>query len=152
VGRETHFKFFYKPCHYTSTLVFYILNNKSPIFPNDHKHSSNTMTHFMQHKQMPIEFKCNIFTLGLCLQIPHHVENIINVVHQVIKHLKLGVMKPLQQIHLHCIQIIISNSDNDKGHKILYNCISTLDQLAKTLHRFQHGQHITQPQDSLIIT
>jgi hypothetical protein len=48
----------------------------------------------MQHKEVAIELKCNILTLGLWFQVPHHVENVTIINHQVIDHLKLGVIIP----------------------------------------------------------
>jgi hypothetical protein len=101
MGGEMPFKFFYKPFHYTSRLVLYKLDNKSPIFFNDHKHKSNIGTCFMHHKKMPIELKYNIFALGLWLQMPHPMENITSILHQIIEHLKLKVIIIPQQVHMH---------------------------------------------------
>lgn len=61
-------------------------------------------------QRMPIELKCSIFTLGLWLQIPHHVEA-SQVIYTKSQHLKLKVIILLWWVHIHCIQI--NNSDND---------------------------------------
>jgi hypothetical protein len=50
---------------------------------------------------MPIELKYNIFALGLWLQVPHPMESITNVLHQIVEHLKLEVIITPQQVHIH---------------------------------------------------
>jgi hypothetical protein len=50
---------------------------------------------------MPIELKYNIFALGLWLQVPHLMENITSILHQIIEHLKLKVIIIPQQVHMH---------------------------------------------------
>lgn len=59
---EAPLKHLYQPFCCTCTLVFYRLDNHFLMFYYHHRHIGTCPMH---HKQTTIEWKCNIFTLGL---------------------------------------------------------------------------------------
>ncbi len=98
---------------------------------------------------MAIELKSNIFTLGLWFQIPHHVENITIINHQVIEHLKLRVI-PFLWVHIHCIfkSNVVTMIEVTRSH----TKVSLPGQLEQVLHYLQHGQHTSRSQNTITIT